>query len=250
MISAPTLGRRYWVALCLASVLGANLGDVISRELGLGYWRGLPLLAVLLGCIALAARALPRVTTWYWFAIILVRAAATNLSDWQVLNPGEPPTVRSSLSFPIVITVWGIALVVLALRDRSRVADGPRTTTDFWFWTTMLVAATLGTATGDWLAFASGLGLPDAVILSSVTLVIALIAIAGPAHRSAIAFWSIVFVVRTCTTNVGDWQADTIGLWQSTGIVAVLAVAIIGIWGPRLQNLMPTMHATERSTSV
>ena len=239
MICAPSLGRRYWVCLCLASVLGANLGDVISRELGLGYWRGLPVLAALFGCIALAARFSPRVTTWYWLAIILVRAAATNFSDWQVLNPGEPPTVKSPWSFPIVITAWGIALVVLAFCDRRRAADGPRIETDLWFWTTMLVAATLGTATGDWLAFRSGLQLTGAAMVSTITLVVAFVTLAGPAHRSAVAFWSTVFIVRTWTTNIGDWQADTIGLWLSTGIAATLTLAVICIWGPRLQT--PTL---------
>ena len=30
------LGARYWVALCLASIFGANMGDFFARDLGLG----------------------------------------------------------------------------------------------------------------------------------------------------------------------------------------------------------------------
>ena len=151
MNSAPTLGVRYWVVLCFASALGANLGDVLSRNLGLGYWRGLPVLAALFGCVVLAARFAPRPTAWYWLAIVLVRAAATNLSDLQILTGGEPPTVRSPLAFPIVIVTWSIALACLASQDRGRGEDGSRTGTDLLFWASMLVAGTVGTATGDWL---------------------------------------------------------------------------------------------------
>ena len=236
MIPAPKLGLRYWLALCSASVLGANLGDVLSRELELGYWRGLPVLAALFGGVALAARFAPRSTAWYWLAIILVRAAATNLSDWQILTPSEPPAVRSALSFPIVIMTWSIALACLALRDRGVTQDGVRTRADLWFWTTMLVAGTLGTAIGDWLGFRSGLQLSGATVLSTVTLVAALMGLSGPAHQGAITFWLIVVFVRTWGTNLGDLQADIIGLWQSTAVAAALTAIVLYVWGPRSQT--------------
>ena len=42
------LGLRYWTALCLASVFGANMGDFFAHNLGLGHVAGLPFLAVAL----------------------------------------------------------------------------------------------------------------------------------------------------------------------------------------------------------
>lgn len=41
----PPLGPRYWSALCLASIFGANMGDLFARNLGLGHIAGLPFLA-------------------------------------------------------------------------------------------------------------------------------------------------------------------------------------------------------------
>jgi uncharacterized membrane-anchored protein len=38
----PLLGLRYWTALCLASVFGANMGDFFAHNLGLGHVAGLP----------------------------------------------------------------------------------------------------------------------------------------------------------------------------------------------------------------
>jgi uncharacterized membrane-anchored protein len=41
-IHLPMLGARYWAALCLASIFGANMGDFFARNLGLGHVAGLP----------------------------------------------------------------------------------------------------------------------------------------------------------------------------------------------------------------
>jgi hypothetical protein len=41
-IHLPTLGARYWSALCLATIFGANMGDLFARNLGLGHVAGLP----------------------------------------------------------------------------------------------------------------------------------------------------------------------------------------------------------------
>ena len=43
-IHLPTLGARYWTALCLASIFGANMGDLFAGNLGLGHVASLPLL--------------------------------------------------------------------------------------------------------------------------------------------------------------------------------------------------------------
>ena len=51
----PSLGPRFWAALCLASIFGANMGDYFAHNLGLGHVAGLPFLAV-----AFAARTAAR----------------------------------------------------------------------------------------------------------------------------------------------------------------------------------------------
>ena len=33
-IHVPVLGMKYWVALCVASVFGANMGDFFAHDLG------------------------------------------------------------------------------------------------------------------------------------------------------------------------------------------------------------------------
>ena len=235
VINAPAIGWRYWVMLCFASILGADLGDLLSRELGLGYWRGLPVLAAVFACLILAARRAPRSVIWYWLSIVIVRAAATNLADWQALNEGDPPSLRFDAAFPVIIGVWSVLLVLLALRDRRTVQDQVRTTTDPWFWATMLVAGTLGTAIGDWLAFQSGLGLAGATALTTVLLGGALVALVRHARMRVLAFWTLVLVIRTWGTNVGDLSGDAAGPWPTFGVAAISTlIALVVLYRPQL----------------
>ena len=78
-IHLPTLSTRYWVALCLASIFGANMGDFFARNLGLGHVAGLPFLALALAIVIVGERFDRTVhQVYYWTAIIVVRTAATN----------------------------------------------------------------------------------------------------------------------------------------------------------------------------
>ena len=52
----PPLGTKYWTALILASIFGANTGDFLSDVLGLGHIAGLPFLAVLFALVIIAER--------------------------------------------------------------------------------------------------------------------------------------------------------------------------------------------------
>jgi uncharacterized membrane-anchored protein len=79
----PTLGSRFWWALCLASIFGANMGDFFAHNLGLGHVSGLPFLAIAFAVILVLER-FDRLAheVYYWLAIVVVRTAATNLADF------------------------------------------------------------------------------------------------------------------------------------------------------------------------
>src|ERR1700737_2939794 len=82
-IHLPMLGSRYWAALCVASVFGANMGDFFAHNLGLGHVAGLPFLAAALAIVMIAERFDGvRHQIYYWSAIIIVRTAATNFADF------------------------------------------------------------------------------------------------------------------------------------------------------------------------
>ena len=215
----PTIGPRYWAALCLASVLGADTGDILSRSLGLGYWHGLPLLAALFVATVVAARLGRPVEAYYWLGIVIVRTAATNLADWQTLDIGQP----------MLVTAGVFGLILLALVARRRLVPAPRVA-DGFFWAAMLAAGTVGTAIGDDLAFGQDLGPPLAAACSTVALVVVLGWRATSRLPELVTFWLTVVVIRTWGTNVGDMTADRWGLIPAAAVVFAVFVGLLLAW--------------------
>src|SRR5436853_7742351 len=78
----PAIAPRYWTAILVASMAGANTGDFFSHDLHLGHTRGLLPLALAFALVLWAERRAKAASeAYYWLAIIVVRTAATNLAD-------------------------------------------------------------------------------------------------------------------------------------------------------------------------
>ena len=238
-INVPALGPRYWVAISLASVFGANMGDFVSHVLGLGHVRGLAPLAVVLAVILLLERrARIGSEAYYWLAIATVRTAATNLADLGThdLRLGYPWAMAG-------LTVL-LALAVLAHRrlGATRATDGGLPETNARYWTAMLIAGTLGTAAGDF--FAHGLGLGAASVVTTAVLAGVLARGARTDLRTPFAYWATIVVVRTAGTNVGDFIEGRHGLaWGlplSTAATGLLMLATLLLWKRRQAELAAT----------
>src|ERR1700743_800379 len=107
-IHLPALGPRYWAALCIASIFGANMGDFCAHNLGLGHVAGLPFLAAALAIVMVTGRfASLQPQIYYWTAIISVRTAATNFADFAAGDLKLPrPWVMLALTVLLVAAVW------------------------------------------------------------------------------------------------------------------------------------------------
>src|SRR5258708_10034091 len=109
----PAIGPRYWVGIMIASICGANIGDFIPDVLKLSDFGGLLMLALMFTVIALANQ-------WsrlgnealYWLAILVVRAAATNLADLGIHRPHLHYITVSACLAALLVTL-------LALRRAS-----------------------------------------------------------------------------------------------------------------------------------
>jgi uncharacterized membrane-anchored protein len=113
-IHLPAVGPRYWAALCLASIFGANTGDFFARNMGLGHIAGLPFLAVALAVVIVAERFDRTQHQWYyWIAIIIVRTAV-----------GDFVSGRNMLGLPLSTVVTGVLFVALLVVWRE--TDRPK----------------------------------------------------------------------------------------------------------------------------
>lgn len=240
--NVPALDARYWVAISLASVFGANTGDFVSHVLGLGHMRGLPVLAAIFTVILLLERRTRSGTdAYYWLAIVTVRTAATNLADLA--------THDLHLNYQWVLA--GLATLLLLILFTGRASSAPPTAngrqagsqglpaTDTRYWMAMLTAGTLGTALGDFAA--GGLGLAQSAVIFSTILAVVLVLRSRAELKTKLVYWLAIVVVRTAGTNLADFLAGkgglNFGLVVSTTITGLLLLSVV-----LLGNRLPAMR--------
>lgn len=233
----PSMGPRYWLALSIVSIFGANLGDFCSHDLHLGHALGLLPMAVLLGAVMVVER---KDNTWnqsyYWLAIVIIRAAATNIGDLVTHDLGLGRPIAAGLLFVL------LALTLTVGADRSAAAAGDRAAikapnalpdTNGFYWTAMLIAGALGTVAGDYTSSNLHLGTGNAGLILSAILGVAFIGGSRGLLATTAYYWLTIVLVRAAGTAVGDFFAGRIvgiGLPMSTLLTGALFCATILIW--------------------
>jgi uncharacterized membrane-anchored protein len=224
----PTLGPRYWSALCLASIFGANTGDFFARNLGLGHVSGLPFLAAALAIVIVAER-FDRLQhqSYYWLAIIIVRTAATNFADFAAGDLKLPRIwVMAVLTILLAAALW--LSWQFAWRRFAGKTDN-LLSADAGYWVSMFIAGTLGTVIGDFCSH--NMHLDDAgaaILLSPIVAALFLIGRQGPL-RFLPFYWLTVVAIRAAGTAVGDLISgrNMLGLPLSTAVTGILFVALL-----------------------
>ena len=228
----PTIAPRYWTAILVASMAGANTGDFFSHDLRLGHTRGILPLALAFALILWAERrAKVASQAYYWLAIIVVRTAATNLADLA--------TQDFRLGYVVVVIGLTALLIVILLADRARggdksgqsIAGRNLPATDGPYWAAMLVAGTLGTASGDFTAHHIGLGF-GSVVLVAILIIVLLVALRR--GMTPPWYWASIVAARTAGTTLGDFVANPhgldLGLPLSTACTCGLLAGIVLLW--------------------
>jgi uncharacterized membrane-anchored protein len=233
-IHLPTLCARYWTALCLASIFGANMGDFFAHDLGLGHVAGLPFLALAFIIVVVSER-LDRTVhqAYYWTAIIIVRTAATNFADFAC----------GDMKLPRLLVMAGLAALLIAallaswqfawLRRPEKAGDGGSVLrADAGYWISMFIAGTLGTVIGDYCSHNLHLGDAGAsLVLGSILAALFVTARSG-LLQSLSYYWLTIVAVRAAGTVVGDLLAGRhmLGLPTSTLVTGILFVALLTVW--------------------
>lgn len=230
-IHLPALGARYWTALCLASIFGANMGDLFARNLGLGHVSGLPFLAIALAVVLVAER-FDRMShqSYYWTAIIIVRTAATNFADFAA---GDLKLPRIGVMAVLIVLLaaalwvsWQFAWRKLAAKNDDVLRA------DLGYWISMFIAGTLGTVIGDFCSH--NLRLDDggaAILLSPIVALLLVIGWRGPLRMLPF-YWLTVVAIRAAGTAVGDFISgrNLLGLPLSTAVTGILFVILLLAW--------------------
>jgi uncharacterized membrane-anchored protein len=233
----PTINARYWCAIAVASMAGANTGDFAARYLHLGHTGGLlPLALVFVAIVWAETRSRRATEAYYWLAIIVLRTGATNLADLAThdLHLGYPLTLAALAALIIAI------LLFVCWRDGAAPAsaDGRKLpATDSAYWLAMLTAGTLGTAGGDFTADELGLGVGYGSLVLLAVFLIVLFGAIRIGKMSLFWYWAAIVAARTAGTTMGDFLPSRrgldLGLPLSTAITLATLAAIVIIWRDR-----------------
>ena len=243
-IHLPALGPRYWTALCIASIFGANMGDFFAHNLGLGHVAGLPFLAAALALVIIAERFDElRHQVYYWTAIIIVRTAATNFADFAA---GDLKLPRIWVMTILVVLLAGAVWLSwqLVWRRRADKADNVLRA-DLGYWTCMFLAGTLGTEIGDYCSHNLKLGDAFATMLQAP--IVAALFLAGRGGRLVWLplYWTTVVAIRAAGTSAGDYLAGRhmLGLPLSTAVTGVAFVLLLVLWRERAPSVQAAAAA-------
>ena len=244
----PLLGLRYWIALCLASVFGANMGDFFAHNMGLGHVAGLPFLAIALAIVLILERLDRSVhEAFYWLAIVVVRTAATNLADFFAGDLRLPrPWVMAGLAVLLALSVaaaWQLSWRKLSWRNVANKTDAQSNLlrADYGYWLAMLIAGTLGTVMGDFFSHDLHLGNAVASIVLSALLAPFFVLGARQLLWSLPLYWTTIVLVRAAGTVVGDLLAarNALGLALSTAMTGLLFIGFLILWRTSKADKIP-----------
>lgn len=199
-VPAVTLG--FWIIKILATTFGETAGDMVSMSMDLGYLVGTAIFASLLILLVGAQIAAPRFHPMlYWATIIASTTAGTTMADFATRSLGVGYAGGSILLLTLVLlslAVWRRALGDISVRS----VHEPRA--EIYYWLTITLSQTLGTALGDWVADGAFGYLGSALLFGAL---LALVCVAY--YRTTISrvglFWAAFILTRPLGAVVGDF---------------------------------------------
>lgn len=198
----PQVTLMFWIIKIFATTLGETGGDAVTMTLKLGYGVGslifLGFFAVTLAAQVASKRYHP---FFYWAVVVATTTVGTTMSDYLDRTAGLG-YVKSS-----IILFCGVLVVLFVWRQVTGAIQFENITTrkdEVFYWVTILVSNTLGTALGDFTADDTGLGFERGALVFA-----GLIALVAAAHfftkiSDSLLFWAAYVLTRPLGATLGD----------------------------------------------
>ncbi|MEO5770257.1 MAG: hypothetical protein ABIS92_18010 [Polyangia bacterium] len=202
LTKVPPVTLVFWIAKILATTLGETGGDALSMTLDLGYAvSSIIFLAFFVAALAAQLRSHHYHPRCYWAVVVATTTVGTTTSDYfdRTLGLGY---IKSSII--LLLLVVG---VLWAWRRTTGAVAIDRVTTrqnEMFYWFTILVSNTLGTALGDFVATSTGLGFErGACVFAGLIAIVALAHFFTRAPKSGL-FWAAYVLTRPLGATLGD----------------------------------------------
>lgn len=236
LAKVPAITAGFWLVKILATTLGETAGDTVTMS-WLGettdhavphaYLIGSGIFGFILLVLVTAQIRARRLRPWlYWATIVASTTFGTTLADFTTRSIGIGYAGGSLLLFLSVLACLFIWWRCVGTVDVNCVTAPSE---ESFYWLTITLSQTLGTALGDWIA--DGLGYSGGALIFGALLALLAVLYFNTRMSRVLLFWAAFILTRPLGATVGDWLDKPIakgGLELSRPIAsAVLAAAIV-----------------------
>jgi len=224
----PEVTAFFWIVKVLATTVGETAADYLNETLGLGLTVTSIVMTVLLAVVLVAQfRTRGYRPPVYWLAVVLISVVGTLLTDNLTDGLGVP-LLASTIVFAVLLTATFLTWHRVEGTLSIHAIDSPRR--EAFYWLAILFTFALGTAAGDLVAEASGIGYLPSVVLFAVAIAVVAVLRFGLRWNAVGTFWAAYVLTRPLGASLGDLlsqdRADG-GLGLGTTVTSVLFLAAI-----------------------
>lgn len=229
MSKLPQITLYFWVMKICATTLGETAGDLLAQTMKVGYAiSSLVLIALFFVSLLAQLRAKAFHPLLYWTVILSTSTAGTTISDYMDRTLGLGYMTGSVILVALLLGMlafWRISVGNLSVENVKTFK------TELFYWITILISNTLGTALGDFLADDSGLGFAGGALLISSLIAVVVVANYKTRLSKVFLFWVAFVLTRPLGATMGDFltkPAEQGGLdFGTIGSSAVLASVLV-----------------------
>lgn len=193
----------FWAIKIAATTLGETAGDAVSMSMNLGYLLGTAIFAAIFLIAVLAQiKAKAFHPLLYWMTIIATTTVGTTLADFADRSLGIGYAGGASLLAGFLVAslwLWYRTLGSISVDTVS----SPKA--ELFYWVTIMLSQTLGTALGDWTSDTAGLGYDGGALLFAALLAIVVVAYYWSKLSHTLLFWMAFILTRPLGAVVGDF---------------------------------------------
>jgi uncharacterized membrane-anchored protein len=233
----------------LATTLGETGGDALSMTLNLGYAVSSLIFLAFFGVTLAAQLKSSRYhPIAYWAVVVATTTVGTTTSDFidRSLGWGYPLASAVLLTGVLaVLATWKLTTGAVAV---DRVTD---TRNEIFYWVTILISNTLGTALGDFVAD-SGLGFEKGALIFAGLIALVALLYRFSKLSTPVLFWAAYVLTRPLGATVGDTLTKPVadggldlGRIGSSLVIAAAMVVLIAVTSLRKRE--PALGMWERS---
>jgi len=199
----PHIIFLYWVINIASTTLGEIGADMFSMTFNLGYGTTISIfMVVFLFFLAIKMWIKRYDTAMYWLTFTATAIVGTAISDYIDRTLGLGYTVGSI----ILILLLFVVLLFWYAKEKSLSVENITTpSAEMFYWLAFLIANTLGTAAGDFVADELAIGFMHSAILISGLLIITALLHYYTKVSGILLFWIAFVLTRPFGATFGDF---------------------------------------------